>query len=264
MFPKINVYALPTLADPEELKSGTVVVIDILRATTTIVQAIASGAMAVVPCGTIEEARNLYEVLRQTNAETRVLLAGERDCFPIPGFDLGNSPGEFQPESVFRSVIIMTTTNGTQAFRRCRKAGRVVVGAFTNASRVVQELFEENEAIHLLCAGSDGEFTRDDVLFAGFLVDRLERQSGLRYELNAQAVTARENWRSSFAEPFASGAEPLPAELLARHLRTSRAGEKLIAAGMESDILEAARIDRFSCLPTFDPASGIITGFAVR
>lgn len=262
MIPKINVYGLPTLVEPDELNSGTVVVIDILRATTTIVQAIASGAMAVVPCGTIEEAKSLHDVLRQMDPETRVFLAGERDCLPIPGFDLGNSPSEFQPEYVFRSVIIMTTTNGTQAFRRCRKAGRVLVGAFTNASRVVQELFEENQAIHLLCAGADGEFTRDDVLFAGFLVDRLERQSGLHYELNAQAVTARENWRSSFAEPFASGAEPLPSELLAHHLRNSRAGEKLIAAGMESDILEAARMDKFSCLPVFDPTSGIITAFA--
>lgn len=260
MIPRINVYALPNLVEPDELASGTVVVIDILRATTTIVHAIAAGATAVVPCGTVEEAERLAELLRQTDPDAQVLLAGERECLPIPGFDLGNSPTEFQPERVFRSVIIMTTTNGTQAFRRCRKASKVIAGAFVNASRVLQELFEETSAIHLLCAGADGEVTRDDVLFAGYLVDRLERRSGLRYEMNAQALTARENWQASFVEPYVSGAEPVPPELLANQLRRSRAGEKLVAAGMENDILEAARVDRFSCLPVFDPASGIIVG----
>jgi hypothetical protein len=78
--------------------------------------------------------------------------------------------------------------------------------------------------------------------------------------MNAQALTARENWQASFVEPYVSGAEPVPPELLANQLKRSRAGEKLIAAGMENDILDAARLDRFSCLPTFDPASGIIVG----
>jgi 2-phosphosulfolactate phosphatase len=260
MLPKINVYAIPSLANPDEFSTGTVVVIDILRATTTIVHAIAAGATAVVPCGTVEEARRLAEMLQEGDDKTTVLLAGERQCLPIEGFDLGNSPSEFRPEVVFRAIVILTTTNGSQAFQYCRKAQRVLVGSFVNATAVLKALFEETEAIHLLCAGADGEFTRDDTLFAGMIVDHLERKSGLRYELNSQAITARENWRNAFAAPYASGAEPIPPAMLAAQLRNSVAGEKLIAVGMENDILDAARIDAFSCLPTFDPTSGIIVG----
>ncbi|HPZ82915.1 MAG TPA: 2-phosphosulfolactate phosphatase [Thermogutta sp.] len=260
MLPKLNVYAVPSLADPKELEIGTVVVIDILRATTTIVHAIAAGATAVVPCASVEDAQRLAEILHETDDTTSVLLAGERECLPIPGFDLGNSPSEYRPEVVFRAVIILTTTNGTQAFQVCRRAQRVLVGAFVNASAVLKALFEESHAVHLLCSGIEGEFTRDDTLFAGMLVDHLERKSGLRYELNAQAITARENWRAAFAPPYSSGAEPIPPEMLAAQLRNSAAGEKLIAAGMESDIYDAARIDLFTCLPTFDPTSGIIVG----
>jgi len=260
MLPKISVYAVPSLVNSDDLTNGTVVVIDILRATTTIVHAIAAGALAVVPCATVEEARRLAEMLRETDDQTTVLLAGERQCLPIEGFDLGNSPSEYRPEVVFRAIVILTTTNSSQAFQFCRRAQRVLVGSFVNASAVLKALFEETTAIHLLCAGSDGEFTRDDTLFAGMLVDRLERMSGLRYELNAQAITARENWRSAFAPPYSSGAESISPEMLAAQLRNSVAGEKLIAAGMENDTLDAARIDAFSCLPTFDPASGIIVG----
>lgn len=260
MLPKINVYAVPSLCDPDDLRAGTVIVIDILRATTTIVQAIASGATAVVPCATIEDAQRLADVVRQTDPDSLVLLGGERNCLPIEGFDLGNSPSQYQPKNVFRAIVILTTTNGTQAFQRCRQAQRVLVGAFTNASAVIKQLFEETTAIHLLCSGSNGEFTRDDTLFAGMIVDRLERLSGLSYQLNAQAVTARENWRNAFSPPYATGAESIPPELLAAQLRESAAGRKLLAAGMERDILDAARIDQFLCVPRFDPASGIITG----
>ncbi|MGQ9505100.1 MAG: 2-phosphosulfolactate phosphatase [Thermogutta sp.] len=260
MLPKINVYAVPSLVDPEELTTGTVVVIDILRATTTIVHAIAAGATAVVPCSTVEEARQLAEILQETDDKPTVLLAGERQCLPIAGFDLGNSPSEYRPEVVFRAVVILTTTNGSQAFRSCRKAQRVLVGSFTNATAVLKALFAETTAIHLLCAGTEGEFARDDTLFAGMLVDHLERKGGLRYELNAQAITARENWRNAFAPPYSTGATLIPVEMLAAQLRNSVAGEKLVAVGMEDDILDAARIDAFSCLPTFDPTSGIIVG----
>ena len=259
MQPKIFVHALPRLVEPEELTIGTVVVIDVLRATTSIVHAFGAGAKAVFPCEEVSEAEQIAAELRKSRPGEPVLLAGERNCLPIDGFDLGNSPSEFSGERVTDAWIIFTTTNGTLAFRRCREAGRVLVGAFVNASAVFRELAAESSIVHLLCAGTDGEFGRDDTLFAGFLVDRLERAGGLRYELNAQALTARENWRAAFAEPYALGAEPIPQALLAQELSKSTAAQKLVAARLEKDILDAAAFDRFRCVPRYRRETGWIT-----
>ena len=84
------------------------------------------------------------------------------------------------------------------------------------------------------------------------LVERIQRQGGLLYEQNAQAITARETWLHTFALPRALGAEPLEAERLAKELRKSLGGKRLVALGMEDDILAAARIDRFSRAPEMD------------
>ncbi len=258
MQPKIFVHALPHLVEPEELAAGTVVVIDVLRATTSIVHAFAAGAKAVYPCQEIEEAEQIASELRRSRPGEVVLLAGERNCLPIAGFDLGNSPAEFD-DRVADAWLLFTTTNGTVAFRRCQEASRVLVGAFVNASAVFRELAAETAVIHLLCAGTDGEFGRDDTLFAGFLVDRLQRAGGLPYELNVQALTARENWRAAFAEPYAIGAEPIPQELLAAQLAKSAAAEKLVAARLERDILDAAAMDRFNIVPRYRRETGWIT-----
>ena len=106
--------------------------------------------------------------------------------------------------------------------------------------------------------GREGQFSRDDVLLAGMLVERMERRGGMMYVLNAQAVTARELWLHSFALPRALGAEPLPPEALAEQLRDSPGGRNLVAVGLEADILTAAQVDRFRGVPELDPRDGRI------
>src|SRR5262245_55111471 len=90
---QIDVYLLPALVEPAALAGKTVVVIDVLRATTTIIQALANGALEVVPCLEIEDARRIGAV-----AGAKAILGGERGGVPIPGFDLGNSPAEYVRE----------------------------------------------------------------------------------------------------------------------------------------------------------------------
>ncbi|GAB6165680.1 2-phosphosulfolactate phosphatase family protein [Thermostilla marina] len=247
MNPRIIVHSLPSLAEPSELSQGTVVVIDILRASTTIVYALEAGAEAVYPCRDLEDARRTAESLGDN-----VLLGGERKGLPPEGFDLGNSPGEYEADRVAGKRIVFTTTNGTLALSRCEKAERVLIGSFVNATAVYQALLTETKAIHLLCAGTDGDYSRDDTLFAGFLVDRLQRRGGLRYDLNAQAITARENWRSTFAEPYVVGAEPITPEMLAEKLQDTEGGQNLVEIGLTGDILDAARIDKFKSVPELD------------
>lgn len=248
MSPALNVYALPTIVSPEQLAGGIAVVIDVLRASTTIVHAALAGAREVIPCTEVDEARRIAAGFAPGDA----VLGGERGGLCIDGFDLGNSPSEYTPQSVGGRIVVFTTTNGTQALAVCRQAARVLIGAFVNARAVCQRLAEQ-EQVHLVCAGTRGEIGRDDVLLAGLLVERLVRRGGVNYTLNAQAITARENWLASFAVPIALGAEPMNPQLLARQLQNSPAGQNLTALGLGQDILEAAQLDLYDCVPEMDP-----------
>ncbi len=243
----LNVYALPTLVTPEELAGSAAVVIDILRASTTMIYALEAGARHVVPCLEVEDAREIASSLPPGEA----VLGGERKGVLIDGFDLANSPAEYTPSSVGGRTVVFTTTNGTRALAQCRSAAAVYIGAFVNATALVERLIGQ-EQIHLVCAGTAGQYSRDDVLFAGLVVERIQRLSGLPYQSNVQALTARENWVSSFAVPYATGAEPLSSDLLAAELRKSVAGQNVVAIGREEDIDAASQIDRFTSVPQLD------------
>jgi 2-phosphosulfolactate phosphatase len=238
------------LVAPEQLAGGTVVVIDVLRASTTIIHALEAGAAEVIPCLEVEEARRIAAGLPRS----QVVLGGERGGLRIDGFDLGNSPREYDPASVGGKTVVFTTTNGTRAMEQCRLAERVLIGAFVNAAAVVEQLAGAPQ-IHLVCAGSGGDLTRDDILFAGLLVDRLQGRSAAAWQLNAQAITARENWLASLPVPMAVGAEKLPPPLLADQLRKGLAGQKLVAIGLEDDLDAAAQLDRFAIVPVLDTKS---------
>jgi len=248
MKPTLNVYALPKFVDPRELAGGTAVVIDVLRATTTIAYALDAGAKQIIPCLEIADALALAEQF----SPDEVLLGGEREGSPIEGFDLGNSPDEYTPERVEGKTVVFTTTNGTRAINHARAADEVVLAAFVNAGAVVWRLVDR-EHIHILCAGTDGKMSDDDILLAGMLVERLQREGGMVYQQNGQAMTARETWLHSFALPQALGAEVLDPDRLAAELRKSLGAQNLMSLGMDDDILAAAWISRFDLVPQLDP-----------
>src|SRR5437762_2175017 len=106
---EVNVHLLPQLVTPDRLRGGVAVVIDVLRATTTMVTALAAGCVCVPPCLEIDEARQLADAM----PAGRVLLGGEREGSPIPGFDLGNSPREYTCSVCRGTTLVLTTTNGT-------------------------------------------------------------------------------------------------------------------------------------------------------
>ncbi|MCS7238119.1 MAG: 2-phosphosulfolactate phosphatase [Thermoguttaceae bacterium] len=249
----LNVYALPNVVDPAELEGDVAVVVDVLRACTTIVYALASGAKEIVPCLEVSEA--LERAARLGVAD--VLLGGERQGFMIDGFDLGNSPGQYRPEIVSGKTVVFTTTNGTRAMDRCRRARRVYLAGFVNVSAVCERLMNEHR-VHIVCAGTKGEFSRDDILLAGLIVEKLAGRSGETYSLNAQAITARENWREAFPLPCALGAEPIPADRLAQCLRQTAGGKNVIAVGCEEDVYHAAEVDRFDIVPELDTREFVI------
>lgn len=251
----LSVYYLPKLVEPEELLGGTAVVIDVLRSTTTIVHALAAGAREVIPCAEVEEARKIAGRL----PSDRVVLGGERGGQAVEGFDVGNSPQDYTAELLRDKTLVITTTNGTRAMAHAHMASQIFLGTFVNVSALCRQL-QGQRAIHVLCSGTDGQYSDDDILLAGMLVDRLQRGDGLGYVLNAQAITAQETWLHKFALPLALGAERLEPERLAEVLCDTLGGRHLVALGFFEDILAAAQIDRFTIVPELDPLRFRICG----
>jgi 2-phosphosulfolactate phosphatase len=250
----LNVYLLPALAKPEDLAGGVVVVIDVLRATTTITFALASGAKQVIPCLEIVDA----QAAEASSPLESCVLGGEREGVRIAGFHLGNSPGEYTPQTVGGKTLVFTTTNGTKAMMRCRLAQRVLLGSFVSFLAVARELSITSEPIHLLCAGTAGEITREDAALAGALVYLLRFAAPREFELNDQAALMEPVGEKLLAEALVKEDHVLAVNNVRDVLRHSQGGRNLLALGLEQDIDEAAAIDRFDFVPRLDPKAWAI------
>jgi len=155
-----------------DLTETTAVVFDVLRATSSMITGLASGVQSIIPVGTLEEARALKA------QDPGVLLAGERGGLPPKGFDLGNSPEEFQQAK--GRTVVMTTTNGTVAIESVKSARQVLIGALLNIDSLANYLFTHHpENLLLICAGTGEEFSLEDAIATGALVARLSGDEGL-------------------------------------------------------------------------------------
>lgn len=158
-----------------DLSRTTCVVFDVLRATSSIVTALAAGARGILPVSEIAEA------LAWRERQPGVLLAGERDGLRIGSaltggveFDLGNSPREFSPDAVLGKLIVTTTTNGTRALRACAGAEELLIGSFLNLSATIRHLAQRpRKRICLVCAGTGEDAALEDTLAAGAVCEGL-------------------------------------------------------------------------------------------
>lgn len=213
-----------------------VAVIDVLRASSTIVTALANGARAVVPFG---DADALMTRARQFERGT-VKLAGERRMLPIDGFDLGNSPSHFTAAAIGGQTVLLTTTNGTRALIAAEGATDVVVAAYVNMSAVTAMLraaLRGGTDVVLACAGQDGHFALEDAACAGRLVRAVTRRlSGVAMNDAAHscALLAR-NYGEDVASVF----------------RESAHGRALADAGFSDDLALCAAVDAYPVVPVF-------------
>jgi 2-phosphosulfolactate phosphatase len=175
-----------------------------------------------------------------------VVLGGERKGLKIDGFDLGNSPAEYTPESIQGRPVFITTTNGTRALRLARLAKSVVAAAFLNLSAVVVSLKDEPQ-IDILCAGTDGSKTSEDILLAGAIVHALMRDGSRSWDVNESAASARREWNNLIQAAEKSG-EPLH-NLLTDSLNASLGGRNCIEVGNAADIPYCAQIDLLDVVP---------------
>jgi 2-phosphosulfolactate phosphatase len=232
---------LPRLV-PAGLPHGRVaVMIDVLRSSTMIVHALVAGCRAVIPCAEVDEARQVAASLPSGEA----LLAGERHGVPIEGFELGNSPGECNPEVCRGKTMVITTTNGTRALLSCGDAELVLVGSFVNFAATAQRLLHEAKPIHLVCAGTEGEISYEDTLLAGAFAKHfrdLDHPMGNDEAQIAAGLWARVEdaiWFKSDKKTQAADANPL-----VRYLTRGQGGRRVVELGRSSDIAEAARLNR--------------------
>ena len=235
----LHVHLLPTLFQPEEVKDQTVVICDILRASTTITTSLANGCEGVSPCGSIEQALEL----RKQFPVGQCLLGGERGGVQIDGFDLSNSPADYAVSIVRGKRIGFTTTNGTKALLHSGQAANIVIGAFVNLTAVVQYLQSVKNDIHIVCAGTNGRISSEDVLFAGAVVHQLcqtgavvhQQQLSDEVAANDSATIAMGFWRDS--------CPALHSQSIEQGLKRSTGGQNLLRLGYDSDITLAAAVD---------------------
>lgn len=232
----LSVHLLPALFAEDDVTGGDVVIVDILRASTTITHALANGAKEVVPLQTVEEA---FE-FRKSRVGDRIVLGGERGGIKVEGFDYGNSPRDYVSAHVAGKSVGFTTTNGTRALLRSQRADEILVGCFSNFSTVVSRLLKSERPIHIVCAGTDGCITGEDVLFAGAIVKELSDSDVV---LNDEARIATDFWNGQVAEA--------DSERIEYAMRQAQGGRNLIKLGYDADIALAAAVDSVPVLGGF-------------
>ncbi|HXQ28623.1 MAG TPA: 2-phosphosulfolactate phosphatase [Gemmatimonadales bacterium] len=232
---RIDVHFTPAGLAPGDVSGRPVIVIDALRATTTVVTALGNGAKAVIPTATPEEAVRVASNLEKNG----VLLAGERKSLKIEGFNLGNSPVEMRPETVAGKTIVLATTNGTPALVAAAGGEPVLVGAaanFTATAERARALLQDGKDLIILCSGRERQFALEDAYTAGRLVKAIRK--GLKpVELNDAAVVAvaltgvYKNWVEAF--------------------EASAAARQLEEVELSADVAFAAKPDRFQVVPQY-------------
>lgn len=168
MHKRIEVCLTPALLHLYDISDSIVVVIDILRATSSMVYGIDNGASAIIPVAHVEDCL--------AYADQGFLLAAERDGSVVEGYDFGNSPFSYVTEKIAGKTVVLTTTNGTKALHMAReRAHQVVIGSFLNLQVLCDWLKVQNKSVLLLCAGWKDQFNLEDTLFAGAVVTALRK-----------------------------------------------------------------------------------------
>jgi 2-phosphosulfolactate phosphatase len=233
----LDVLFLPGELSARAHLETTAVVIDVIRATTTIVTAFGHGVRSVRPVASSEEARHA----RATTPYA--VLAGERGGQRIAGFELGNSPREFTREAVGGREVILTTSNGTKALRAVGEGRVVAIGAFLNRAAVANWLVARGEDALIVCSGYEGTFSLEDSVCAGAIVDRAMTQSG-RLILGDGARACQVLWTRYAPE-------------LARLLPDTAWGRHVVSIGLGPDLDLCAALDVTDAVPVM--AAGRIT-----
>lgn len=230
---KIEVFFSPAGVDELNMRGRNVVIIDVLRASTTICTALLNGAREVIPTPDIESATKISANL---SSDSR-LLGGEREGKKIDGFHLGNSPLEYTPEKVGGKTIIFTTTNGAGAIYKCRYAAMALVGSFVNLSSIVRTMVDIGGTWTILCSGEKGAFSAEDAACAGMIISEVQIEKEVQMDDGGlTAVILYKNFRRN----------------ILGMMKKSEHGKYLMSIGFSKDLEFCSKIDSVPVIPMVD------------
>jgi 2-phosphosulfolactate phosphatase len=214
----------------DRLHNKTVIVIDVFRAMSCIVTALAHGATHIVPHATVNEAK-------QSAKRDGLLLGGERYGKRLEGFDLGNSPRDYASPLVNGRGIALTTTNGTRTLLKATKGAHILAGCFLNASACVERAYSLQRDLVFLCSGTRGEFSLEDGTAVGFMIDLIMKKvphavcDDLGRSLQACSWGCRDR--------------------LEEFLSLSQSGQRMLRMGARDDLRACLEVDRYSIVPVW-------------
>lgn len=228
----LDVLVLPQLRNRDQVKRF--VVLDILRATSTIVTALNNGATEIIPVQENEEALNLVRNIGRNIC----LLGGEWKGYKIEGFDLGNSPLEYTRERVSDKKVVLCTSNGTKAIKGIQSGAEVLIGSYLNMNQLVDYLVKNIQDTTLVCSGSDGNLSLEDLACAGMVIRLVTKaiEVDLTDSAKVALFIAKQSEKTSL-EKFVSETEH---------------GRYLIENGMSQDLKVCTALNSTPVLPRFE------------
>jgi 2-phosphosulfolactate phosphatase len=229
----VEVYLTPIAAADEDLRDVAVIVVDVLRACSTIVTALQNGARAIVPVADMAEAGKIAANLDHSTTVT----GGERGGRRIEGYNLGNSPHEYTTDAVQGRTVVLKTSNGTGTIAQARGAAMLTVGCFLNASRVIEFARNAERDVAIICAGYENQIALEDALFAGMVVHEL--------------WDGRERLGCSDAAHIAFSQYLHDRHDLQRAIMRSNHAQRLFALDFGDDVAYCSQIDAVPVLPIF-------------
>ena len=230
---RVNVLFSPVVADELYFTGKTVVVIDLLRASTTIVTALQNGAREIVPVATVEFGVKISGGM----FGGQTLLGGERNTRKVEGFALGNSPLEYTPAVVSGKTIILYTTNGSKAIVKAKFAENLYICSYINVGAVAKQVLSLGKDFEILCAGESNSISLEDSVCAGKLISEIMK--------NKEDLIATDTAKVAVSLNEAFGKNPF------EMLRNTEHGQLLLQNGFEEDLKYAAGIDTSDVIPYF-------------
>jgi 2-phosphosulfolactate phosphatase len=231
---KLNVLFSPVNADELYFTNKTTVVIDVLRASSTIITALSNGAREIIPVASVDFAVKLSGGM----FGGQTLLGGERNTKMIEGFALGNSPFEYSKNIVENKYIVFYSTNGSKAIVKAKYSENLFVGSFNNLRAVADHLAKLNSDIEILCAGNNNRFSLEDSACAGMLIEEM-RNKDIQVELSDSSLAALALYNEFGTNIF-------------EMLNHSEHGKKLLQNGFEKDLEYCSNYSVTSSIPCFD------------
>lgn len=232
---RLDVFFTPNQVKPVETAGRLVLIVDVLRASTTVATALGNGAKTVIP---VEGADEVISRSKEF-ARSQILLAGEQKMHPIAGFDIGNSPQSFTPAVVEGKTILITTTNGTRTLLGVQNARDIVIASYVNFSAVLALMkvaASSSTDVAIICAGEEGSFTLEDSACAGRYVRAIPKRADIQTnDAAAASVLIEKKYGDNIAKVFKESAH----------------GQALASAGFGDDLTAAAQVDSYPVVPIY-------------